>query len=133
MSKQQALQEQTEAEEAARAAGDLELNQFAADHSEQYQAFYEQAKTELFAAHPGMAVFARAHPDSALHDGAIRARVRQLVKQNVSYPKNSDSPEAAPLENLGTTFAAMLQEVIKRPRLKAPRKPAPATPETPEI
>jgi hypothetical protein len=40
---------------------------------------FEQAKAELLASYPGMAVFFKANPDDAINDGAVRARMRQLM------------------------------------------------------
>jgi hypothetical protein len=75
-----ALQQQTrtvqEAEEAERRKLD---DQIAALPALVRQALFEQAKAELLASYPGMAVFFKANPDDAINDGAVRARMRQLM------------------------------------------------------
>jgi len=42
---------------------------------------FEQAKAQLLASHPGMAVFFKANPMSAIDDGAVRDRMRQILTQ----------------------------------------------------
>ena len=43
------------------------------------RAIFEQAKAQLLASHPGMAVFFRANPEAAIHDGAVRGRMHQIL------------------------------------------------------
>jgi len=43
------------------------------------QSLFEQAKSQLLAGHPGMAVFFKAHPEDAIRDGAVRAKMRQIL------------------------------------------------------
>ena len=50
------------------------------------QALFEQAKAQLVASHPGMAVFFKANPDDAIRDGAVRGRMRQILGQGPVPP-----------------------------------------------
>lgn len=76
----QAIQERQAAalaaEEAERQRLDAEIARLP---EEARTALFEQAKAELLASHPGMAVFFQANPEGALDDGAVRARMRRLL------------------------------------------------------
>ena len=80
--RQQALREQ---QQAAERAEQEERNRLDAAidalSEEQRRILFEQAKAQLLASHPGMAVFFQAHPDNALNDGAVRERMRRLFTQ----------------------------------------------------
>lgn len=75
---QQQRQAAQEAEEAERQKLD---SQIAALPEAARQALFDQAKAELLASYPGMAVFFKANPEDAIDDGAVRARMRQLIGQ----------------------------------------------------
>jgi len=80
--RQQALREQQEAAERAEEAQRRRLDaRIAALPPEQLQALFEQAKAQLLASHPGMAVFFKANPEGAFEDGAVRNRMRQILLQ----------------------------------------------------
>lgn len=66
------------AEEAERQERDRAI---AALPREVHQALFDQAKFQLLASHPGMAHFFQTNPDNATDDGAVRARMRQLLAQ----------------------------------------------------
>jgi len=75
---QRVLQEQEEVrfrqEQAQRALAEARLN---ALNREQYEALHAKAKSELVAQHPWMAQY----PDTAIHDGAIRAIMLRELNQ----------------------------------------------------
>jgi len=50
------------------------------------RALFEQAKAQLLAGYPGMAVFFRANGDAAMQDGAVRGRMRQILAQGWRPP-----------------------------------------------
>jgi len=50
------------------------------------RALFDQAKIQLLASHPGMAVFFKAHPEDAIRDGAVRGRMRQILAQESVAP-----------------------------------------------
>jgi hypothetical protein len=80
--KRQAIQEQQAADLAAEEAERQKLeDQIAALPEPSRQALFQQAKAQLLASHPGMALFFRANPDNAINDGAVRARMRQFLAQ----------------------------------------------------
>jgi hypothetical protein len=86
----QALEEQRQeaerAEKEERARIDAQID---AMPEEQRLSLFERAKAQLVASHPGMAIFFRAHPENAIHDGAVRGRMRQLLTQGrESSPAN---------------------------------------------
>lgn len=69
----QQADQQAEEEERRRANAQID-----ALPEEQRQALFEQAKAQLLASHPGMAVFFKANPD-AINDGAVRGRMHRLL------------------------------------------------------
>lgn len=79
--RQQALKEQQQAEERAEQElrGRLDA-QIDALPKEQFQSLFEKAKARLLASYPGMAQFLKTSPD-AIHDGAVRERMRQIFTQ----------------------------------------------------
>jgi hypothetical protein len=50
---------------------------------------FEQAKAQLLATYPSMAVFFKANRDNAIHDGAVRGKMRQLLAQERDSSKAS--------------------------------------------
>jgi hypothetical protein len=74
---QQQEDERTEQEQRSRMDAQID-----ALPKEQLQALFEQAKAQLLASYPGMAMFFRANPDNAIHDGAVRERMRQILGQS---------------------------------------------------
>ena len=80
--KQQARREQQQnaerAEEEQRDALDARID---ALPEEQRWSLFEQAKSQLLTSHPGMAVFFKAHAESAMQDGAVRDRMRRILAQ----------------------------------------------------
>ncbi|HUB31400.1 MAG TPA: hypothetical protein VMA31_00180 [Bryobacteraceae bacterium] len=79
--RQQALREEQEAAERAEQEVRSQLDaQIDALPAKQLLTLFEQAKARLLASHPGMAMFFRNNPD-AIHDGAVRARMRQIFAQ----------------------------------------------------
>jgi hypothetical protein len=129
---QQALQQQTEtaqaAEDAARRQADEQL---AALAPEAHQALLEQAKAEIFKQHPFMAQQKNA---SAIHEGAIRARMRAIITTGWKFQLPPAEP-AAPQPEQGSVSAAVLdlQAILTTPQLPPPMEqprqvsPAPAT------
>jgi hypothetical protein len=113
--KQEALQEEEARRLAEEEAEEQRLVQFQAAEPEAYRALYDQAKAELYSQFPNLARFAQGREDSAMHDGAIRARIKIVLR-------NARSHAAA-------AFAASLQATLSTPQLPAP-KLSPATPET---
>jgi hypothetical protein len=79
LARRQAILELQQADQQAEEEERLRANaQIDALPEEQRQALFEQAKTQLLASHPGMAVFFKANPD-AIHDGAVRGRMHRLL------------------------------------------------------
>jgi hypothetical protein len=80
--RQQAIRERQQAteriEEEQRNRMDAQIDTLP---EEQRQALFEQAKAQLLASHPGMAMFFKTNPNSAIHDGAVRDRMRQILAQ----------------------------------------------------
>jgi hypothetical protein len=80
--RQQALREH---QQAAERAEQEERNRLDASidalPEEQLKLLFEQAKARLLAIHPGMAVYFQNHPEKALHDGAVREHMRQILAQ----------------------------------------------------
>jgi hypothetical protein len=86
-------------------------------------ALLAQAKAELLSQHPGMATFFKTHPESALEDGSVKVRMRNLVAQgwqlpqpptqpeNPHYATNPDIRQATPLQE-----AAPVQTVADQPQ-----------------
>lgn len=76
----EALQQQRQAAQAAEEAERQKLDsRIAALPEPDRQALFDQAKAELLASYPGMAAFFKANPDDAINDGAVQARMRQLI------------------------------------------------------
>lgn len=80
--REQALQEQRQeaerAEREERARMDARID--ALPEAERL-ALFEQAKAQLLVSYPGMALFFRMNGEKAIHDGAVRGRMRQLFAQ----------------------------------------------------
>ena len=82
-----------------------------------------QAKAELLSQHPSMKAFFQTHPDSAIHDGALRSRMRQLITQgwDSHYATNSairqDTPlqESATALHLAPTLPNLPQAILAHP------------------
>jgi hypothetical protein len=113
--KQQALQEEEARRLAEEEAEEQRLDQFQAAEPQAYQALYDRAKTELYSQFPNLQRFSQGREDSAMHDGAIRARIKIALRQ-------ARSQAAA-------AFAASLKATLYTPQLPAP-KLSPALPET---
>lgn len=73
---QQLAAERAEQEESARMDARID----ALPEAER-QALFEQAKEQLLASYPGMAVFFRINSENAIQDGAVRSRMRQILAQ----------------------------------------------------
>ena len=56
-------------------------------------ALLQQAKAELLAQHPNMAMFFKTHPDSAVEDGSIKVRMRNLLAQGWKPAQTKTQPE----------------------------------------
>ena len=114
----EALQKQRQAaqdaEDAARRQADAEM---AALEPEAHQALLDQAKTEIFREHPFMA---KQKDASAIHEGAIRARMRNLLKDGWSFHQatNLDIRQAARLK--GPVPAVPQQGVTDQPQVERP-------------
>ncbi len=144
---QQALQQQQETalreDEAARQLADAEL---AGLPPQEHQALFEKAKAELMAQYPGIAAVFKAHPDSAINDGAIRARMRALLasgrggQTSPQKPQQATNPaprQADPLQATGLQPVAEppqvalshvitdLQAILSTPQLPTPAEPTP--------
>ena len=96
-----AIQQQSrvaqEAEEAERQKLD---SQIAALPESDRQVLFAKAKAELLASYPGMAVFFKANPDDAINDGAVRARMRQLISvRGCPYGTSSNDNSTVNLKN----------------------------------
>jgi hypothetical protein len=101
--------------------------QIAALPAEARLALLAQAKADLLTQHPGMAVFFKTHPESAVEDGSVKVRMRNLVAEGWQPPKATPQPEnphyaikpdirqAAPLQE-----TAPVQTVVDQPQ-PAPR------------
>jgi hypothetical protein len=157
LAKQEALQIEAQAEQSAHDAAEAELDRFKNTNLEQYQVLYNQAQSQLFAEHPKIADFARTHPGSSMHEGAIRSRIRQLIAEGLHLNPTVSTPEPeVVLEPSETTqqtttpatgqddrvqeitasqilFAGLLQACLLTLQLKAPSEhaPAPTSLETP--
>lgn len=70
--------EQIHAEENERNRMDAQIDALPEDARRD---LFEQAKAQLLASYPGMAVFFEAHPEDAIRDGAVRGRMRQILAQ----------------------------------------------------
>ena len=80
--KQQARREQQQTDERTEQEHRNRLDaRIDALSEEQRWTLFEQAKAQLLASHPGMAVFFKANPMSAIDDGAVRDRMRQILTQ----------------------------------------------------
>lgn len=106
LERQEALQRETEAQLAVEAAAEAELDLLKAAQPERYQDLYDRAQAQLAAAHPNIADFLRSHPGSSLHEGAIRARIKNLL---------ADQTPAAPVSGFD------LQSILATKQLPAPR------------
>jgi hypothetical protein len=86
--RQEALQEQRQeaerAEREERARVDARIDAMPEAHR---LALFEQAKAQLLANHPGMAMFFRTNPENAIHDGAVRGRMHQILAQGWTPPE----------------------------------------------
>ncbi len=80
----EAAQVQAEQQELALRADEEERQkldaQIAALPLEASHALFLQAKTEFYAQYPHLLAVAKAHPDAGLHDGAIQARMRSMIR-----------------------------------------------------
>src|SRR5205814_1889751 len=77
------------------------------------------ATAQLYAEFPRMAQLTANRPDSALHEGPIRARMRELLKEFPHQATNEVPRQSGLLEELQPvmTFAETLQTVLKTPQL----------------
>ena len=110
--KREAIQQQRqaaqEAEDAARRQADEQL---AALPPEAHQALLDLAKAEIFQEHP---FIAKQKDASAIHDGAIRARMRNHLASGWKFvPPASGVPTRKPID---------LQAILSTPQLPPPRK-----------
>lgn len=126
LKQQESFAEQQARQLAYEAAAEANLNELQTFQPERYRALYEQARAELFAAHPNLAKLSAQHPNSSIHDGAIRARMKlQLAESSFSAPNfPAGNPPTISDENAasGTPFAATLAAILKTPKLGAPKK-----------
>lgn len=111
-------------------------SQIAALSEDARLALLSQAKAELLAQHPNMAMFFKTHPDSAVEDGSVKVRMRNLLAQgwkpaqpttqpeNPHYAKNPDIRQATPLQE-----TAPVQVAADQPKPVVP--PAADTWDTP--
>lgn len=129
LSEQQAAQEAEEKRQAEDRLLDIQLDELRAKDPAQYSKLYEQVRTSLFAEFPKMAAMARTNPDSAIHEGAIRARMKQLIQQNTSHA-NEPPRAVSPLQDSArSAFAKALQTILTTPQLSATAKLRPDGPQ----
>ena len=107
---QKALQQATEkrqaAEDAIRQAAEDELDRLKDQNPDRYQEIYNQAKANLITQFPNMAVLFKINPNAnALHAGAIRARMRSLLKPSPGQAELPMTTEPQP----GRSQAAALR------------------------
>jgi hypothetical protein len=109
--KSQALQQQAEAAKQAEEADRLVADaQIAALPKAAQAALLKQAKAGLLAQHPNMAHYFKTNPD-AEQDGALRARMRNLLREGWTY----QSPESHQATNPEVRQATRLQEPAPPP------------------
>jgi len=99
-----------EAEDAARRQADEQL---AALTPEAHQALLEQAKAEIFKQHPFMA---KQKDASAIHEGAIRARMRAMITTGWKFELAPAEPTTAQPEQ-GSTAPLDVQAILTTPQL----------------
>jgi hypothetical protein len=153
----EAIQKERQAALAAEEAERQKLDSEIAELPEEARlALLSQAKADVLAKHPNMAVFFHNHPDSAIEDGAVRATIKTLLSQGwtwkphqaINPPVRQDDPlqETLPVEPaskgqaIGQPSPMMpnLQAILSTPQLSPPPveqaavEPAPA-PNAPDI
>jgi hypothetical protein len=102
-------------------------SQIAALPEEARLALLAQAKAELLAQHPNMAMFFKTHQGSAVEDGSVKVRMRNLLAQGWQPPKpttQAEKPHHA--TNPDIRQATPLQETA--PVRTAADQPKPVTP-----
>jgi len=103
-------------EDAARRQADEQL---AALPPEAHQALLDQAKAEMFKDHPFMA---KQKDANAIHEGAIRARMRAMIANGWQF----EPPPTEPEQGSVTAVARDIQAILSTPQLAPPADVSPA-------